>query len=88
MEKIADLSKQCFLSDDLVISYVLAMDKVPIVRLNNKYAGFPLSYLYGAGEDALFQGGGMGTKANVALFSDEYNLKKYKECLKDIKEKL
>lgn len=88
MEKIAELSKECYLSDDLVISYVLAKNNVPVVRLDNRYAGYPVSYLYGAGEDALFMGGGMNKKAKVGLFSDEYNLEKYRICLKDIKRHL
>jgi hypothetical protein len=85
MEKIADLSKECLLSDDLVISYILAKHKVPIVKINNKYLGNQISYLYGAGPDALHKGGGTGSVAKVGSFSDDFNKEKYEICLYDIK---
>lgn len=87
MEKITRVSKECLLSDDLVISYVLAKHKIHIVKLDNEYAGFPISYLYGTGDDALMRGGGTGKVVDVEELSDEYNLKKYDRCLNDIKNK-
>lgn len=84
MEKIANLSKECLLSDDLAISYILAKHNVPIVKIKNKYIGNQMSYLYGAGEDALHKGGGFG-KVKVGHFSDEFNMEKYEICLYDIK---
>jgi hypothetical protein len=85
MEIIADLSKECLLSDDLVISYILAKHNVPIVKIDNKHLGQQLSYLYGAGEDALHKGGGTGQVAKVGSFSDDFNKEKYEICLYDIK---
>jgi hypothetical protein len=85
MEKIAGLSKECLLSDDLVISYILAKHKVPVVKIDNKYLGQQLSYLYGAGADALHKGGGTGNVAKVGSFSDDFNKEKYEICLYDIK---
>jgi hypothetical protein len=85
MEKIADLSKECLLSDDLVISYILAKHKVPVVKINNKYLGNQISYQYGAGPDALHKGGGTGKVAKVGSFSDDFNKEKYEICLYDIK---
>jgi hypothetical protein len=85
MEKIADLSKECLLSDDLVISYILAKHKVPVVKINNKYLGNQISYQYGAGPDALHKGGGTGSVAKVGSFSDDFNKEKYEICLYDIK---
>jgi len=85
MEIIADLSKECLLSDDLVISYVLAKHNVPVVKVNNKYLGLQLSYNYGAGDDALHKGGGTGNVAKVGSFSDDFNKEKYEICLYDIK---
>jgi hypothetical protein len=85
MEKIADLSKECLLSDDLVISYILAKHNVPVVKINNKYLGNQISYQYGAGEDALHKGGGTGQVAKVGSFSDDFNKEKYEICLYDIK---
>lgn len=85
MEKIAEISKECLLSDDLVISYILAKHDVPVVKVDNKYLGQQLSYLYGAGPDALHKGGGTGKVAKVGAFSDDFNKKKYEICLYDIK---
>lgn len=85
MEKIAGLSKECLLSDDLVISYILAKHKVPVVKINNKYLGNQISYQYGAGADALHKGGGTGQVAKVGSFSDDFNKQKYEICLYDIK---
>lgn len=85
MEIIADLSKECLLSDDLVISYILAKHDVPVVKVDNKHLGLQLSYQYGAGEDALHKGGGTGSVAKVGSFSDDFNKEKYEICLYDIK---
>lgn len=84
MEELADISKQCYLSDDLVISYVLANKGVPRKTVDNKYMYHPQPLEYGAGEDALHKGGGTGTVAQVAAHSDEYNFEKYLVCLRDI----
>ena len=85
MEQITKLSKECLLSDDLVISYVVAKHKIPVVKVDNRYLGQQVSYLYGAGDDALFKGGGTGTIANVGIFNDSFNKQKYEICLYDIK---
>ena len=85
MEIFADLSKECLLSDDLVISYVLAKHNVPVVKVDNKHLGLQLSYQYGAGADALHKGGGTGKVAKVGSFSDDFNKEKYEICLYDIK---
>ena len=84
MEKIANLSKECLLSDDLVISYVLAKHNVPIVKIYNKHLGQQLSYLYGAGDDALHKGGGTGKVVDVGAFTDDFSKEKYEICLYDI----
>jgi len=85
MEIIADMSKECLLSDDLVISYILSKHNVPIVKVDNKHLGQQLSYQYGAGPDALHKGGGTGKVAKVGSFSDDFNKEKYEICLFDIK---
>ena len=85
MEIFADLSKECLLSDDLVISYVLAKHNIPVVKVDNKHLGLQLSYQYGAGADALHKGGGTGKVAKVGSFSDDFNKEKYEICLYDIK---
>ena len=85
MEILADLSKECLLSDDLVISYVLAKHNVPVIKVDNKHLGMQLSYKYGAGDDALHKGGGTGKVAKVGAFSDDFNKEKYEICLYDIK---
>lgn len=85
MEQIADLSKECLLSDDLVISYILSKHNVPVAKIKNKYLGYQLSYLYGSGPDALHKGGGTGKVHKVGAFSDDFNKEKYEICLWDIK---
>ena len=85
MEIIADLSKECLLSDDLVISYILAKHNVPVVKVDNKHLGLQLSYEYGTGADALHKGGGTGKVAKVGSFSDDFSKEKYEICLYDIK---
>ncbi len=85
MEEISNFSKECYLSDDIVISYVLADNNVPVVRLtDNKYTEHPVSYLYGTGNDALMRGGGTGNVVNVGHLSDDFNLQKYQICLDTI----
>jgi len=79
MEKFSKLSKSCYLSDDLVISYVLAARGIPKVSIYNDYIYSPSPYEYGTGDDALHKGDG-GTEAH----SNEYNYQKYEICLKDI----
>ena len=86
MKEIGKLSKDCFFSDDLVISYVLIKNNIKIVRLpDSEYNGMVVSYKYGLGEDALMRGGGMGdVVGDSEELSDDYNLKKYEYCLDDI----
>lgn len=79
MEKFSKLSKSCYLSDDLVISYVLAARNVPKVSVYNDYIYSPFPYEYGTGADALHKGDG-----SADAHSNEYNYKKYEICLKDI----
>ena len=86
MQKLSQISKDCFLSDDIIISYVLAKHNICRKEINNDYSynGLPLNY--GAQADALHQGGG-SNKKNLQIFShsDEYNWEKYRKCLKTIK---
>lgn len=84
MKKLASLSKQCLLSDDFVISYVLSLNKVKKVLIDNKYAYNPMPYNYGALEDALHAGRGLGEKKKFVAHSDDINFEKYGECLKAI----
>lgn len=84
MEQIADLSKSCYLSDDLVISFVLAKKGVKRVTINNKYSYDPHPYEYGTGEDALHRGQGAGAGLQASANSDDFNWRKYRKCLKDV----
>lgn len=86
MKEIGQLSKDCFFSDDLVISYVLVKNNIKIVRLpDSEYNGMVVSYKYGLGEDALMRGGGMDVVIESSdELSDDYNLRKYEYCLDDI----
>jgi hypothetical protein len=84
MKKLASLSKQCFLSDDFVISYALAISNKKRLSITNKYADDPIPYAYGAGEDALHAGRGLGEKREYEKHSDAINFEKYTDCLKTI----
>jgi len=84
MKKLASLSKQCFLSDDFVISYVLAISNKDRLSITNKYADNPHPYSYGAGEDALHAGRGLGEKREYEAHSDAINFEKYTDCLNTI----
>lgn len=78
MEKLSKM-KACFLSDDLVISYVLAKNKVTMRNICNKYWFMPYAYLYGELEDALHT-----TGDDKTVGSNEHNIKKYRNCLINI----
>ena len=87
MRKLSKLSKDCFLSDDIIISYVLAKHNICRKEINNDYSynGLPLNY--GTQSDALHQGGGSDIKNwQIEGNSDEYNWEKYEKCLQTIKQ--
>ncbi len=86
MRTLSKITIDCFLSDDIIISYVLAKHNICRKQINNQYSynGLPLEY--GAQADALHQGGGSGKKdLEIESHSDEYNWEKYKKCLTTIK---
>jgi hypothetical protein len=73
LEQLSNL-RECFLSDDLVISYVLALHKITMRNIENKYWYMPYAYLYGELDDALHKGGSDAE-------SNDYNIIKYRKCL-------
>jgi hypothetical protein len=85
MKDLSKLSKDCYLSDDIVISYVLAKHNICRQQIENRYTYDPYLYKYGAGEDALHRGGGLDKKIDIAPHVDDLNFKKYRRCLKKIK---
>jgi len=86
MKQFASISKPCYLSDDLVISYVLDMNNIPRVSIHNKYIYSPHPYELGTGDDALHKGGGADVKpSGIGNHDDSYNFEKYSICLEDIK---
>lgn len=87
MKSLSIISKECFLSDDFVISYALAYANVKKITLNNNYAFNPSPYEFGAGADALHAGRDIKNKPKTYIrHSDEINFKKYETCLKNIRE--
>jgi len=84
MNSLANLSLDCFLSDDLVISYVLALHDIPRYRLDSPYhnLGLVRGFPYGYQEDALHRGGGSGNTYE----GDHYNEVKYRSAAKVLKE--
>lgn len=86
MKKFAGISKHCYLSDDLVISYVLESSGIKKVAVNNDYTFAPYPYEFGTGDDALHKGGGADVKpSGIGDHDDSYNFQKYSICLEDIK---
>jgi hypothetical protein len=69
--------KECFFSDDLVISFVLAYTGINRYEINNQYYNIGLirQFPYGFADDALHRGGGLLAKPirNV-------NIEKYQKC--------
>jgi lipopolysaccharide cholinephosphotransferase len=86
MKKLSSLTKECFLSDDFVISYVLSISNVKRLSIYNKYAYDPFPYSYGTGEDALYAGRGLAEKKEYKPHSDAINYEKYIKCLNTIAE--
>ena len=84
LERLASLSKNCYLSDDLVISFVLSNKGIKFKGIDNKYIGNPHPYYYGHGKDALHRGGGAGEGLKSQADLDDYNFEKYNKCLQDI----
>ena len=76
MEKIAMSNKYCFVSDDIVISFVLDHTGIKKVKLNNQYIGIDKNFpfTYGFGLDALHKGGGLEESAL------DLNKEKYQKC--------
>ena len=87
MEQIADLSRNCYLSDDLVISFVLAKKNITRVTIDNRYSFNPHPYDYGTEADALHRGGGSGCGILSDPNVDDFTWEKYLKCLKDICQK-
>jgi lipopolysaccharide cholinephosphotransferase len=81
MKKLSNISKQCFLSDDFVISYVLSISNKKRISIDNKYVYDTFPYSYGTGEDALHAGRGLGDKREYQPHSDVINFEKYIKCL-------
>ena len=85
LKEFSQMSKKCFLSDDLVISFVLAKNNIKRIGIDNKYLSAPHPYKYGTGPDALHKGAGSGdNNVKASAHSDDYNFEKYKTCLQDI----
>lgn len=86
MRKLSKLSLDCKLSDDIIISYVLAKHDICRKQINNQYSHNGHPFEYGAQADALHQGGGSGKKdLNIEGHDDAYNFEKYEKCLQTIK---
>lgn len=80
MKYLASLNIFSRLSDDVVISYVLAASNIDIKRLNTKYHNVDMiwSFAFGHREDALHRGRGLGVLLN------DVNPYKYSKTLNSI----
>lgn len=77
--------KQCFVSDDMVISFVLAYSGVNRLKISNDYFSLEniKQYSYGFHEDALHRGAGIDNKNTMTIFENA-NHKKYKKCYQNL----
>jgi outer membrane lipoprotein-sorting protein len=77
-EQKSDMS--CYLSDDMVISYVLALKGIRRHQIISPYyqLDMVMQYPYGFNEDALHRGGGDSELAKENLHN--VNAKKYRKC--------
>ena len=73
------LGRSCFLSDDIVISFVLAGSKVRRQQIKNKYyhPNQILPFYYGLEEDALHRGAG---SVENKIYEHDINEEKYRKC--------
>jgi hypothetical protein len=79
--------KQCFVSDDIVISFVLAFSGVNRLKINNPYFSVEKikQYGYGFENDALHRGAGLDNQETIYKFNDEnHNYEKYRKCYKNL----
>ena len=88
MKKLATLpgeggKNSCRLSDDLVISFVLALRMIPRLRVNTEFYSVKQreSFGYGLGADALHRGSGMSEPLEN---EHDVNAQKYRQCYKDM----
>jgi hypothetical protein len=86
LKKLAHLSLECKLSDDIVISFMLSYHGIPRKLISNSYYNgnedlFPLSY--GLTGGALHKGSGFKEKIEVDEHTD-VNMVKYSKCIKQI----
>ena len=75
--------RSCRLSDDLVISFVLALSQISRYRVNSKYLNVQQvrPFVYGLGTDALHNGAGMDAVDTSEL---DLNAQKYRQCYRDL----
>ncbi len=81
MKKLSasEFSRDCFVSDDLVISFSLALSGIDRLKISNKFLGLHRIHLfsYGFEDDALHKGAGLDP--SMASTSDMNNIK-YQNC--------
>jgi hypothetical protein len=77
--------KQCFVSDDMVISFVLAYSGINRLKISNPYFSLEKikQYRYGLQRDALHRGGGLD-KENITYIFNNVNHEKYKKCYQNL----
>ncbi len=85
MKKLSNrkFSKECYVSDDIVVSFALALSGVQRLKLENAFFGLPLihQFPYGFKEDALHRGAGLESDRQTLK---EMNEGKYKNCINDL----
>lgn len=93
MKEVAQYSKACRTSDDLVISYVLAESGIEKIRIVNKFFPDIHRFEFGSGEGALHKIKldipGWSPRSSVdSKFSGTTNSERYQRCVLDIRSKI
>lgn len=90
MKKFADkdFSKECFFSDDIVISFVLALTGYSRMRVFSAHFQRTdlFHFRYGLEDDALHKGGGL--ESEKFLNPEQVDREKYQKCFSHLKEAL
>ncbi len=77
MVQLGELDISCKMSDDLVISFALALQHIPRVSVFNKFASHPIGFSYNSGADALHLGSGSQRTSSAS----STNAPRYQKCI-------
>lgn len=89
MITLGEMNPYCFVSDDMVISYVLSLNGIRRKMISTQFYHrdhFAQAFMYGMGEDALHNGGGFVDNMAIEIEGGDINAQKYQRCYSAIQE--